>query len=81
MSFELQETTIHGHRVAYRLAGSGPPLVLIHGITASSAVWDWSDRGSRVTTRCSRRTCSDTDKAPSPGATTRWVRSRRGFAT
>jgi pimeloyl-ACP methyl ester carboxylesterase len=40
MSFDLQETTIHGHRVAYRLAGSGPPLVLIHGITASSAVWD-----------------------------------------
>ena len=40
MSFELQETTIHGHRVAYRLAGSGPPLVLIHGITASSAVWE-----------------------------------------
>jgi pimeloyl-ACP methyl ester carboxylesterase len=40
MSFELRETTIHGHRVAYRLAGSGPPIVLIHGITASSAVWE-----------------------------------------
>ena len=40
MSFELQETTIHGHRVAYRLAGSGPPIVLIHGITASSVVWE-----------------------------------------
>src|SRR5947209_19837559 len=40
MSFELQETTIHGHRVAYRLAGSGPPVVLIHGITASSRVWE-----------------------------------------
>ncbi len=40
MSFDLQETTIHGHRVAYRLAGSGPPIVLIHGITASSAVWE-----------------------------------------
>jgi pimeloyl-ACP methyl ester carboxylesterase len=39
MSFELQETTIHGHRVAYRLAGSGPPIVLIHGITSSSEVW------------------------------------------
>ena len=38
MNFELQETTIHGHRVAYRLAGSGPPIVLIHGITASSVV-------------------------------------------
>ncbi len=40
MSFELQETTIHGHRVAYRLAGSGPPVVLIHGITSSSMVWE-----------------------------------------
>lgn len=40
MNFELQETTIHGHRVAYRLAGSGPPIVLIHGITASSVVWE-----------------------------------------
>ena len=40
MSFELQETTIHGHRVAYRQAGSGAPIVLIHGITASSRVWE-----------------------------------------
>jgi pimeloyl-ACP methyl ester carboxylesterase len=40
MSFELQHTTIHGHRVAYRMAGEGPPIILIHGITASSAVWE-----------------------------------------
>jgi pimeloyl-ACP methyl ester carboxylesterase len=40
MSFELQETTIHGHRVAYRLAGSGPPIILIHGITSSSENWN-----------------------------------------
>ncbi len=40
MRFELRETTIHGHRVAYRLAGSGPPIVLIHGITSSSVVWE-----------------------------------------
>jgi pimeloyl-ACP methyl ester carboxylesterase len=40
MSFELRETTIHGHRVAYRLAGSGPPIVLMHGITAASVVWE-----------------------------------------
>jgi pimeloyl-ACP methyl ester carboxylesterase len=39
MSFELQETTIHGHRVAYRMAGSGPPVILIHGITSSSENW------------------------------------------
>ncbi len=40
MSFELRETTIHGHRVAYRLAGRGPAIVLIHGITSSSVVWE-----------------------------------------
>ena len=39
MSFELLETSLHGHRVAYRMAGSGPPLVLIHGITSSSDTW------------------------------------------
>ena len=40
MSFELQETTLHGHRVAYRMAGSGPPVLLIHGVTSSSANWE-----------------------------------------
>ncbi len=40
MSFDLQETTIHGHRVAYRKAGEGPLIVLIHGVTASSVVWE-----------------------------------------
>lgn len=36
------ETRIHGHRVAYRVAGdpSLPVLLLIHGITSSSATWD-----------------------------------------
>jgi pimeloyl-ACP methyl ester carboxylesterase len=35
-------TRIHGHRVAYRVAGDPglPVLVLIHGITSSSATWD-----------------------------------------
>jgi pimeloyl-ACP methyl ester carboxylesterase len=32
--------TLHGHRVAYRRGGSGPVLVLIHGITSSSATWE-----------------------------------------
>jgi pimeloyl-ACP methyl ester carboxylesterase len=40
MNFELQETTIHGHRVAFRMAGKGPLILLIHGITASSTVWE-----------------------------------------
>jgi pimeloyl-ACP methyl ester carboxylesterase len=38
--FELKEVTIHGHRVAYRSAGSGPAIVLVHGITSTSATWE-----------------------------------------
>lgn len=34
------EIKLYGHRVAYRIGGSGPLLVLIHGITSSSATWD-----------------------------------------
>ena len=38
--FELKEMTLHGHRVAYRSAGSGPAVVLVHGITSTSATWE-----------------------------------------
>jgi pimeloyl-ACP methyl ester carboxylesterase len=34
-----EEIVLHGHRVSFRRAGTGPPLVLIHGITGSSATW------------------------------------------
>ena len=30
---------LHGHRVGLRLAGEGPVLVLVHGMTSSSATW------------------------------------------
>ncbi len=36
---ELREITLHGHRIVYRVAGSGPPLLLLHGITSSAATW------------------------------------------
>jgi pimeloyl-ACP methyl ester carboxylesterase len=36
---EVLELALHGHRVAYRQAGSGPVLVLIHGITSDSSTW------------------------------------------
>ena len=36
---ELKEVALHGHRVFYRGAGSGPVLVLVHGITSTSATW------------------------------------------
>ena len=38
--FELKELLLHGHRVAYRSAGSGPAIVLVHGITSDSSTWD-----------------------------------------
>src|SRR5882672_5433668 len=37
---ELRRLTLHGNQIAYRQAGSGPALVLIHGITSSSATWE-----------------------------------------
>ena len=35
----LHELVLHGHRVFYRSAGSGPVVVLVHGITSTSATW------------------------------------------
>src|SRR4051794_24109288 len=35
----LHQIVLHGHRVFYRAAGSGPVLVLIHGITGTSDTW------------------------------------------
>jgi pimeloyl-ACP methyl ester carboxylesterase len=35
----VQYRTIHGHRRAFRLCGSGPVLLLIHGIGDSSEAW------------------------------------------
>jgi pimeloyl-ACP methyl ester carboxylesterase len=37
---DLQHTTIHGRQVAYRLAGRGPLVVLIHGLAGSSQTWE-----------------------------------------
>jgi pimeloyl-ACP methyl ester carboxylesterase len=37
--FEEWEIVLHGHRVIYRIAGSGPPVVLIHGMLNSSSHW------------------------------------------
>jgi pimeloyl-ACP methyl ester carboxylesterase len=35
----MHEVVLHGHRVFYRSAGSGPVLVLVHGITSTSETW------------------------------------------
>ena len=36
---EVRHHVVHGHRRAYRIAGSGPAVLLIHGIGDSSATW------------------------------------------
>jgi pimeloyl-ACP methyl ester carboxylesterase len=35
----IDSRVIHGYRRVFRIAGSGPPLLLIHGIGDSSATW------------------------------------------
>jgi pimeloyl-ACP methyl ester carboxylesterase len=38
--FEAHEVDLHGHRAVYRVAGSGPAIVLIHGMVNSSRHWE-----------------------------------------
>src|SRR5881227_1491768 len=38
--FDEWQVELHGHRVIYRIAGSGPPVVLIHGMLNSSRHWE-----------------------------------------
>ena len=35
----VQSVELHGRRLTYRMTGSGPVLLLVHGITGSSASW------------------------------------------
>ncbi|MGZ4733994.1 MAG: alpha/beta fold hydrolase [Acidimicrobiia bacterium] len=37
---EAQTVSIHGHDVSYRGGGSGPVVVLIHGMAGSSVTWE-----------------------------------------
>ncbi|HWX51959.1 MAG TPA: alpha/beta fold hydrolase, partial [Solirubrobacteraceae bacterium] len=37
--FDEWQIDLHGRRVIYRVAGSGPPVVLIHGMLNSSSHW------------------------------------------
>jgi pimeloyl-ACP methyl ester carboxylesterase len=36
----LEEVLIHGHRIAFRRAGEGPVVLLIHGMAGSSETWE-----------------------------------------
>src|SRR4029079_3656845 len=36
---ETRTVECHGHQMAYRTAGSGPPILLVHGLLDSSRTW------------------------------------------
>src|SRR3954469_24353731 len=36
---EPEEIALHGHRIVLRRAGSGPVLLLVHGITSKGETW------------------------------------------
>src|SRR3954470_15139139 len=40
MALKPNEMQLHGHRVSYRRGGAGPALLLLHGVTNSSATWE-----------------------------------------
>jgi pimeloyl-ACP methyl ester carboxylesterase len=40
MGLTPNEIELHGHLVSYRRGGAGPVLLLLHGITNSSATWE-----------------------------------------
>ncbi len=37
---EIRHLNLHGERIAFRMAGEGPVLLLVHGITSDSSVWE-----------------------------------------
>jgi pimeloyl-ACP methyl ester carboxylesterase len=39
-TIERAEVLLHGHRVAFTVAGQGPPVVLIHGVAGRAAQWE-----------------------------------------
>ncbi len=39
MPTEIKTQLLHGREIAYRRAGSGPPILLVHGITNDSQSW------------------------------------------
>ena len=41
---ELRHVSLHGHRVAYRTAGTGPVVLLVHGMAGSSDTWRYVAR-------------------------------------
>lgn len=36
---QVREVNMHGHKVSYRIAGSGPAIMLVHGIAGTGETW------------------------------------------
>ena len=79
---EAQTVSIHGHDVSYRGGGSGPVVVLIHGMAGSSVTWEpVLDRPHAHGTPSSPPTCPVTASRTSRAATTRSVRTPAASGT
>lgn len=81
-SAEMTRAEVNGHSVAYRYAGDGPPLVLLHGFLCDSRCWrhqlaNLSDR-FRVVAWDAPGAGSSSDP-PDPFAITDWARSLAQF--
>ena len=75
--FEPRQLDLHGHEVIYRTAGSGPPVVLIHGMVNSSRHWEQvAVRLADDYTVIAPDLIGHGDSA-TPAATTRWAPTRR----
>jgi pimeloyl-ACP methyl ester carboxylesterase len=78
----LARAEVNGHSVAYRYAGEGPPLVLLHGFLCDSRCWrrqlaGLSDR-FRVVAWDAPDAGSSSDP-PDPFTTTDWAQSLAQF--
>ncbi len=40
MTIPTRQIRLHGHTVSYRMAGEGPALVLLHGLSGNSSTWE-----------------------------------------
>ena len=85
MEGPIHHVSIHGHDMAYRMEGSGPALLLLHGIAGSSRTW--RDVIPRLTDRytviapdlmghgCPKSRSGTTHWAPSPAESAIFSRS------
>ena len=78
MEGKIQHVSIHGHDIAYRMEGSGPALLLLHGIAGSSRTW--RDVIPRLTDRFTviAPDLMGHGMSEKPSGTTLWARSPAG---